>query len=327
MKMPEFISFHFDKFTMNLFKRHGAAGVGRWLLIRKAVAETETLTINLNDITERETLELDTQCTPQELTDLLDHAAQRGMIDPTLYSTGILWVEKLDQDLTSFFKSGKRKIPEKPTISRNFSERLGHLQEKFLEMGGSGGKNSETSSHMQARAFDETKRNETKRDEYPPTPLENSGGEEERKEDPIPVPKVEVKFVEHPNRKPESELDAETEVYVALMKKINAAMPRFFDAYGKLGSPEKIQQGMMDAIRELKEIAPSVSDADCIEKIISQATLARKAYHKAQTEEQFVKSPEKWLSEGCYKLPYAKKKSKDEAENYSPMQNPYIWSK
>ena len=134
MKMPEFIPFHFDKFTANLSKKHGCSGVGRWMLIKKAVAETDTLTLNINDPIERETLELDTYSTPEELTAMLDHAAQRGMIDPMLYGTGIIWIEKLDEDLGAFYRGGKRKIPSRPAISRKISETLGHLSEKFHEV-------------------------------------------------------------------------------------------------------------------------------------------------------------------------------------------------
>lgn len=157
MKIPEYIPFHFDKFNSNLFRKFGAVGIGRWCLIRKAVAEQPKLTINLNEICDRESLELDSGCTTKELDELLDYAAQRGMIDANLYGTGILWIEGMDDDLGSFFRGGKRKIPERPSISRKNSETSANLPEKFLEVADETG----ISEHEYARVYERNERNVT----------------------------------------------------------------------------------------------------------------------------------------------------------------------
>jgi len=163
-KIPEFIPFHFDKFNKNLFAKHGPIGVGRWCMIRKAVAEMPSLTIDLNDISDRESLEIDSGCTTAELDDLLDYAAQRGVIDAQLYATGILWIENLDVDLGRFFTVGKRNLPQRPRLQgkipvsdRDFvenSSKSAQDQEKFHEVGSENG----IPTH-------ETKRNETIRDD------------------------------------------------------------------------------------------------------------------------------------------------------------------
>lgn len=134
MKVPEFIPFHFDKFTANLFKKYGAVGVGRWCMVRKAVAEMPTLTIDLNNIFDRESLELDSGCSDVELRELLDHAAQRGMIDPNLYAFGILWIENLDTDLGRFFTAGKRHLPKRPELHGRIPISSADLQEKLPEV-------------------------------------------------------------------------------------------------------------------------------------------------------------------------------------------------
>ena len=165
MKIPEFIPFHFDKFNSNLFKRQGAAGVGRWCMIRKAVAEMPQLYIDLNDPSDREGLELDTDSTPQQLTDMLDLAAQRGMIDANLYATGILWIENLETDLGRFYQTGKRNLPKKPPLQGKITISDGHLREKFHEVEATTVESSDKSGQLQGIPTHETKRNETKRDD------------------------------------------------------------------------------------------------------------------------------------------------------------------
>jgi hypothetical protein len=120
MKIPEFIPFKFDKFASNLFRKMGALGVGRWALLRKAVAETDGLFIDISDMIDRETLELDLGCTPNELTEFLEYCADRKAIDQELFHVGTIWICELDEDLTPFFRAGKRKIPTLPNKSRNF---------------------------------------------------------------------------------------------------------------------------------------------------------------------------------------------------------------
>lgn len=165
MKIPEFIPFHFDKFNSNLFKRQGAEGIGRWCMIRKAVAEMPALFIDLNDASDREALELDTDSTPQQLTDMLDLAAQRGMIDADLYAVGILWIENLDKDLGRFFTTGKRNLPKRPTLQGKISRSHPDLQEKFHEVTETSIENSDNSPRLSGIPTHETKRNETIQDE------------------------------------------------------------------------------------------------------------------------------------------------------------------
>jgi len=118
MKIPEFIPFKFGKFECNLQRKMGAAGVGRWALLRKAVGETPTLTIDITDIIDREALELDMDCTPDELTEFLEYASDRKAINQELYHQGTIWIEGLGDDLAPFFRAGKRPIPICPDNSR-----------------------------------------------------------------------------------------------------------------------------------------------------------------------------------------------------------------
>lgn len=173
MKIPEFIPFHFDKFNSNLFKRQGAAGVGRWCMIRKAVAEMPQLYIDLNDPSDREGLELDTDSTPEQLTAMLDLAAQRGMIDANLYATGILWIENLETDLGRFFTTGKRHLPKKPTLHGKIPQSDSNLMEKFHEVEVTTVESYDKSEPLQGIPTHETKRNETKRDDTHENAREN----------------------------------------------------------------------------------------------------------------------------------------------------------
>lgn len=165
MKIPEFIPFHFDKFNSNLFKRQGAEGVGRWCMIRKAVAEMPQLYIDLNDPSDREGLELDTDSTPEQLAAMLDLAAQRGMIDADLYASGILWIENLETDLGRFYQTGKRNLPKKPTLHGKIPRSEHDLMEKFHEVEATMVESSDKSGQLQGIPTHETKRNETRRDD------------------------------------------------------------------------------------------------------------------------------------------------------------------
>ena len=293
MKMPEFIPFHFDKFTANLFKRHGAAGVGRWLLIRKAVAETETLYLNLNDPLDRETLELDTQCTPNELTELLDHAAQRGMIDLALYSSGILWIENLDQDLKSFYSSGKRKIPTRPAMSRNFSETLAHLSEKLQDV---------PPSHVRACITNVT--NVT--NELACACEADSVGQGNDGK------LVEVKFVEHPVKQPEPKTESEDETmkWVAETKQVQQRVAEFVKAYGKEGKPGKVEQEFRDAAK-LAAAEYSIELDFAMKGLIHKATLCYDfEVIKNETESRYRQAPENWLRDKCWLKTYGETKEK-----------------
>jgi hypothetical protein len=134
MKIPEFIPFKFGKFESNLQRRLGVVGIGRWALLRKAVGETPNLTIDINDMIDRETLELDLGCTAVELVEFLEYSADRRAIDRDLYEAGIIWIEGLEDDLKSFYGAGKRPIPKRPAIFRKNSETLPHLSEKFQDV-------------------------------------------------------------------------------------------------------------------------------------------------------------------------------------------------
>jgi len=299
MKMPEFIPFHFDKFTANLFKRHGAAGVGRWLLIRKAVAETETLYLNLNDPLDRETLELDTQCTPNELTELLDHAAQRGMIDAALYSSGILWIENLDQDLKSFYSSGKRKIPTRPAMSRNFSETLAQQSEKIQDV---------PPSHVRACITNVT--NVTNELACACEADSVSQGNDGKL--------VEVKFVEHPVKQPEpkDESEDETMKWLAETKQVQQRIGEFVKAYGKEGKPGRIEQEFRDSAKLV--MAEHGYDFDkAMRYLVHKANLCYKQeVVVGATDPKFRVNPEKWLSELCWKNKYGEAK-----ETVQPVKN------
>jgi hypothetical protein len=295
MKMPEFIPFHFDKFNQNLFRKHGAIGVGRWCLIRKAVAETPTLTINLNDISDRETLELDSGCSETELSELLDYAAQRGMIDAQLYGSGILWIENLDTDLGRFFTTGKRHLPKRPQLngkipvsSVNFVEKFqeveqskANLQEKFHEV--------DSGNRIPTH---ETKRNETKRNEESPTPL-NFG-------------KKEVKFIEHPPKQdePKPDSDEDGSKYIEELTNLRKAMAKFIKFYGKEGNPSSVEQELRTASSEVMK-RKNMTFVESLTFILHKADDCRKYETDIEpTELKFRKKPENWLSNNCWENQY-----------------------
>lgn len=296
MKMPEFIPFHFDKFNQNLFRKHGAVGVGRWCLIKKAVAETPTLTINLNDISDRETLELDSGCSERDLTELLDYAAQRGMIDAQLYSNGLLWIENLDTDLGRFFKAGKRHLPKRPQLhgkiplsSVDFSEKFQedeqhatNMQEKFLEVGEKIG----IPTH-------ETKRNETNE--------RNEENARERISEKKPSKQVLTPTPEQPQNE-----DEEMSIYVAQTTAIRAAIPKLVKAYGKEGKPGRVEQEFGDAAR-LAAKEYNIAFQVAVDGIVHKAGLCFKYETETEpVEHKFRQAPENWLHDQCWKKTYGK---------------------
>lgn len=272
MKMPEFIPFHFDKFNQNLLRKYGAIGIGRWCLIRKAVAETGTLYINLNDVVDRETLELDADCTPDQLTELLDYAAHRGMIDAALYSEGTLWIENLEVDLGRFFTTGKRNLPKKPPLQGKIPRSDSDFKEKFHEVASEVG----ISTH-------ETKRNETKRNERT-----NSHVREQEEIKAIPSEGTQ-----------QSEEDRENAELLEDLQKRQRAVNCFVENYGKDGKPASIEQAFHDATRYVMETR-SLDERNARIFLCQKGKAACLTDSKNEVEKRYRLFPEKWLTERCY---------------------------
>ena len=277
MKMPEFIPFHFDKFTRNLSVKHGPAGLGRWMLLKKSVAETETLSLNINDPIERETLELDTQCTAQELSDLLDYSAQRGMIDANLYATGIIWIEKLDEDLGPFFRAGKRKIPQRPATFRKNSETSAQLSEKFQEMLPPIGIPEHEHAHGTRACVTNERTNER---------TNSHVREQEAKEE----------IVLEPSAENPDDIDAKL---LDDMQRHQRAVNFFVEKYGKQGKPASIDQAFRDAVRYVME-NKNLDERDARIHLCLKGESAYLSDDKNDIEKRYRSSPEKWLMERCY---------------------------
>ena len=113
---------------------------------------------------------------------------------------------------------------------------------------------------------------------------------------------------------PDDGLDEETRTYIAQQKLVQGSVSKFFELYGKSGSPLKVEQGLWDAAKFMSEKYKASFEV-ALDKVLKQAAAQRKAYKAKDTEEQFMKSPENWLLERFYDTDIEKKPKKGEIQD------------
>jgi len=140
--------------------------------------------------------------------------------------------------------------------------------------------------------------------EIPPTPDEK--------------PLVEVKFVEHPVKQPETKTESEDETmkWVAETKQVQQRIGEFVKAYGKEGKPGRIEQEFRDSAKLV--MAEHGYDFDkAMRYLVHKANLCYKQeVVVGATDPKFRVNPEKWLSELCWKNKYGEAK-----ETVQPVKN------
>lgn len=318
MKTPDFVFFKLDTFVSNLLRRKalvsGASAVGMWTLLRKAVSVTDTLTIDINDPFQRDTLELDCAATSDELTDLLNYASKCKMIDPELYDKGIIWVENLNLELARFFGTYKRDIPQRPGTFQNSSSTSGDITEKEGDVATSHARASktlglETPTRAHVRVRDgqgsEGESPESISLELPDQPAEEVPRSKQR---PSPTAGTDGKWWTKPdgrNEPPPQEQDDAAEI--AWLQTVARAAAEMVRAYGKEGKPAKVQQAMADAIRHVMsgnsvELGRMLSKTqeEAVQKIVAKAGLARQRHLQDNTERRFIPEPQTWLEQKSY---------------------------
>ena len=292
MKQPEYIQIGLkDRFSGTIVKMFGPAMFGQWVLLRMELAKSPTLSIDINQQLDFDYLRLEIAASEEEFRKLLDHAARCGQIDRSLYLAGIIWSQPLADELQPFFKMTKKKTIPAPTLAGIFPkgpaptdenhERSGTYPEKFQESGDLPG--------IFPKGPAPTRKNSDNR-------IDMNRIEENR---------IEGEFSENSEevgRSHEPFQDAAMEAYVRETQEIMALSLEFIREYGKNGSPDKVQQELLDAIRFLKAKHPELDVGTIKKTILGKAALSRQ---KDQAENvEFRVKPETWLSGKQYLLDY-----------------------